>query len=306
AKAILASYRLGDMVTAETRAKSFRKEQPQQEDYAAQFDLEKGIYYLSVNNGQDALLAFQNVIDEYPESRFVDNARYGIGSAFAEAGDYEKAVEAFRTLVQESPDSDLVPSVYLKLGNIYHLQMNFEDAAFAYKRVIDDEGAGDLVPAALFNLIRTHEAANRQDQALHWAQELIRRFPDYEDARRVRIKIGYLHAELGHYTEAVTALEEVLPDVDAEEESEVRYWIGESYYDSGKYDQALLEYLKVAYLGQAGGLWALTAEFKAGQAYEALGRIDEARRLYRRMVERYGVDSQWGQAAQERLRELGG
>ena len=158
----------------------------------------------------------------------------------------------------------------------------------------------------MFNLIRTYEASNRQDQALQVAKELVRNYPGYEDALRVRIKIGYLNAELGNYADAISALQDVLPDVDAEEETEVRYWIGESYYDSGKYDQALLEYLKVAYLSQAGGLWAITAEFKAGQTYEALDRVDEAKRLYRRMIERYGTDSQWGQAAQERLRELGG
>lgn len=306
AKIVLASYRLGDLVTAETRAKDFRKDHSQEKDYLALFEFEKGNHYILVKNGQNALLAFEKLIADYPESQYGDDAHYGVGLAYLEAGDYEKAVEAFRTLVQEYPRSDLVPAVYLKLGNIYYLQMIFEDAAFAYRRVIDHEQAGDLVPTAMFNLIRTYEAANRQDQALQAAKDLVRRFPDYEDALRVRIKVGYLNVELGNFDQAVEALEEVLPDVGAEEETEVRYWIGESYYSSGKYDLALLEYLKVAYLSQAGGLWAVTAEFKAGQTYEALSRLDEARRLYRSMIDRYGTDSQWGQAAQERLRDLGG
>ena len=306
AKIVIASYRLGDVVTAETKAKEFKKAFPNQKTYLAQFDLEKGYHHLSTRNGQDALLAFENLLSDYPESSLVDDAQYGIGLTCLDDGDFEKAIEAFRTLVQDNPKSDLVPSVYLKLGNIYHLQMNFEDAAFAYRRVIDDERSGELVPTAMFNLIRTYEAANRQDQALQAAKNLVRHFPHYEDALRVRIKIGYLNAELGNFADAINALEDVLPDVDADEEPEVRYWIGESYYDSGKYDQALLEYLKVAYLSQPGGLWAVTAEFKAGQTYEALGRIDEAKRLYRGMIERYGTNSQWGQAALERLRELEG
>lgn len=304
AKLILSSYRLRDVGPAETESKSFRKAHPDEEDYLAQFELERGNFYLSSRKGQDARLAFKSLIDDYPESHYVDDAQFGIGMAYLEEGNYEKAEEAFRSLVQNYPQSDLVPSVYLKLGNIFHLQLNFDDAAYAYQKVVADDRAGELVPTALFNLVRTYEAANRQEQALQAAQDLVRRFPDYEDALRVRIKIGYFQVELGNYAQAISTLEGVLPEVDAEQEPEVRYWIGESYYDSGKFDSALLEYLKVAYLSQAGSMWAVTAEFKAGQTYERLGRIDEAKRLYQRMIERYGTDSQWGKAAQERLREL--
>jgi len=306
AKNVMASFRLGDVVTAETKARAFRKSHHQEKDLLAQFDIEKGSHYVSARNHKDARVAYENLITENPRSPYVDDAQYGIGMSYLGSEEYEKAIEAFRTLIQEHPQSDFIPSVYLKLGSIYYLQLHFEEAIFAYRKVVEAPGAGELVPLALFNLIQTFEATNRQDQALAVAEELLLRYPDFEDALRVKIKVGYLNMELGNYDQAVAILEEVLPLVGAEEETEVRYWIGESNYESGKYELALLEYLRVAYLSQTGSMWAVTAEFRAGQTYEALGKVDEAKRLYHQMIERYGSDSQWGQAARERLRGLEG
>ena len=73
---------------------------------------------------------------------------------------------------------------------------------------------------------------------------------------------------------------------------------------SGDLEQAVIEYLKVAYLHRSQAMWAVTAEYEAAKAYEKLHRFMEAENLYRGIKARYGAESEWAQAAEKRLKAL--
>jgi hypothetical protein len=48
----------------------------------------------------------------------------------------------------------------------------------------------------------------------------------------------------------------------------------------------------------------VTAQLKAGEAYEMVPDPEAARKLYERVLARYGPNSQWGSEAQRRLDRL--
>ena len=94
--------------------------------------------------------------------------------------------------------------------------------------------------------------------------------------------------------------------LESDEEAEARYYLGEAYWGLRDWEQAVREYLRVAYLHRSEALWAVTAELRAAACYEKLNRKAQARRLYQRVVTTQGAASPFGQEAQAQLEALGG
>jgi len=64
-----------------------------------------------------------------------------------------------------------------------------------------------------------------------------------------------------------------------------QYWIGESYYGLGNYDQALVEFEKV--FSYANSNKADAAQLKIGLCYLKLGKKEQARKAWERLLQKY-------------------
>ena len=54
--------------------------------------------------------------------------------------------------------------------------------------------------------------------------------------------------KLGYYDRAIVQLQAMLETTNKDLESEIRYYLGETFFNKGDYQQAILEFLKVPYL----------------------------------------------------------
>jgi TolA-binding protein len=94
-------------------------------------------------------------------------------------------------------------------------------------------------------------------------------------------------------------------DADSETEAEIQYYIGDSFYNMGQFEQAIFEFLKVEYVLKPTKLpWASTALYKAGQAYLKMNRLDQARQIFEKVVRKEGATSDMGRVAKERIEEI--
>ncbi|MDN3517071.1 tol-pal system protein YbgF [Aquisalimonas lutea] len=70
---------------------------------------------------------FREVIDNYPDSEYVDNARYWLAETFYVERKFDKAMEHFQQLVDD-PDSNKHPDALLKAGYIHYEREEWEQA----------------------------------------------------------------------------------------------------------------------------------------------------------------------------------
>jgi TolA-binding protein len=87
-------------------------------------------------------------------------------------------------------------------------------------------------------------------------------------------------------------------------QAEAQYWTGMSYFEKDDFEKAVTELLKVSYSYETYTQWAASAELQAGEAYQKLDSKEKARRIYNRVIEKYGSGSQWGTLAKQRLAEM--
>jgi outer membrane assembly lipoprotein YfiO len=107
----------------------------------AQYKL--GIAYLALGEYEQAVSAFDQLIDRYPKSPLVDDARFQLAQAslkgtFKAAYDQhptQQAVEELHTFVEEYPDSDLSPEAVARIQTLRERQAEHEfQAAQFYER----------------------------------------------------------------------------------------------------------------------------------------------------------------------------
>jgi tol-pal system protein YbgF len=64
----------------------------------------------------DAITAFQQFLQSWPQSSLADNAQYWLGESYYVTRDFQSAAAAFQTLLDRWPDSRKAPDALLKLG----------------------------------------------------------------------------------------------------------------------------------------------------------------------------------------------
>lgn len=64
----------------------------------------------------DAIKAFQQFLQGWPQSSLADNAQYWLGESYYVTRDFQSSAAAFQTLLDRWPDSRKAPDALLKLG----------------------------------------------------------------------------------------------------------------------------------------------------------------------------------------------
>ena len=128
---------------------------------------------------------------------------------------------------------------------------------------------------------------------------------DYPNTTTVdvqKLSIGIFFQDIKLYDLALKAFTQVWKFTeDPEIKLEAQYYIGETYSDSGDFQQAILEFLKVTYMGfSPKNIWVATARFKIAEIYESLGEWQKACKIYQELYNDFGNDKR-GLAAKERM-----
>lgn len=76
--------------------------------------------YDTLKNGHNrqAIAAFINLLDAYPNGEYADNSQYWLGEAYTVIKDIESARQALNKLIANYPNSSKVPDALYKLGVI--------------------------------------------------------------------------------------------------------------------------------------------------------------------------------------------
>ncbi len=299
-QSIICQYRLNNLDEARKSAEEFATTYPDETDFLAGLLYERGEYYRRLQKHRKAENLYDEILSKYPYSAYVDNAEYSLAIIYILKEEYTEAMNRLNNIPIKYPNSEILSEVHFKLGAIQYLLEQYRLASDSFKYVIENNKTGNLLEEALFNLGLSYERMEEWNAALDTYTILLQKFPD--KAERVHFKIAFIYFQMQKFAEALEYFRRVPPNTeDDEHNAEIQYWIGECYFYIGNYDTAVVEYLKVSYLYPKLFMWGLSAEYKAAIAYEQQRKFDEAKKIYQRIINAQGIESQWGIAAQERL-----
>ncbi|MEK6570306.1 MAG: tetratricopeptide repeat protein, partial [Bacteroidota bacterium] len=297
---IIGMIRLGNLTEADVEAKQFSESSKGVDEELAEFEFEKGSHCYRKQDYTLALNTFERLIKEYDETKFVPGANYWIGKIYEATGQNQKALEKYDEILKKFPRAEILPRVYLSLGNLSYRAEKFDSALRYYRMIVDSRSAPqDILPSAMNNLIEAYKTLGLFEAALQLNRTFVEKFPNDESVQDKRIDMGVLYEKLGYHDQSILHLQSLLEDADIDLEAEIRYYIGEAYFGKGDYEHAILEFLKVPYLVTKKGRvdWTPNAFYMSAQAYEKMGKYDQAIGMYRQIVDRPGIDQTFKAAA---------
>jgi len=307
ARSIVATLRADKLAEAQHDIDQWNSTFGKNEQASAEFLYETGNYYYRKQDYTNAKKTFEKLADDYENTRFGPWGRYYLGKILEVNDKLSDAATTYSSVLQKYPTSDVIPRVLLSLGNMHFNAERFEDAITYYQQITaSPDRAGDILSYAMNNLIEAYESTKLYDAALKTTRDYIDRFPNDENIIDKKIKLGTLYTKLGYYDQAVLYFQNLISEAGSLLEAELRYDIGEAYYDKGDYQQAILEFLKVPYLVSRQGKvnWTATSFYMAGQSYEKMSKFDAAIDMYQQIIDRPGIDATFKSAAKKEINRV--
>ena len=116
--------------------------------------------------------ALNQLITNYPQSQYIDDALYEQGRAFVQMEDNANAIERFQLLVKNFPQSNMAPRAANEVGLLYYQTDKYPEAIAAYKEVIKNYPGSEEARLAQRDLKSIYIDLNKVDEYADFASTI--------------------------------------------------------------------------------------------------------------------------------------
>lgn len=235
-----------------------------------------------LENHEEAIAWYQRLIEKYPQSHHVFDAKYEIASVNLKQGKHTKAIELSSQLIANERSDYFRRATYLQ-AQAYEGLRKWQDALRAYQRLIDADNSDRIAREALTQI-----------------QRLTKARPRLTITRSQRVTHGMVLYNHGEFTDAIAMFRTVAPKKDDQLTGQAVYFTGRAYHRRRKYDHAIREYDNVVTL-YPGSNYLTRALYQTTLCYRRKKQPHIAQKRLKAFVRDYG----WSEYAHKALFELG-
>ena len=143
------------------------------------------------DNYQQATVAYQKIIDTYPEHKRADIASYKLGYLQYDKGNYAEAIPLFKAHLKRFPQTNFGESTRWFIGWGYFKMGHFDDAEGAFEALVAFSPKSDLAAAAVYWRGVIAEQRGQADVAKGLYEEVLKYWPVSGHAWYAARKIGH-------------------------------------------------------------------------------------------------------------------
>ncbi|SDM29901.1 TolA-binding protein [Catalinimonas alkaloidigena] len=201
---------------------------------------QKGIVYDLMGQSNKAQASFETLTEQFPRSRYLDDAQFQKAQLAFEQGSYAAAINGFTTLIQKNSNSTLVPFAYLRRAISYSNLQKHEQAINDYKKILDAYPKHETANDALLGLQENLNAVNRGQEFTAYLNRYKQANPQSTALESVEFESAKSLYLGQNYMEAIQRLQEYMKNYpNSANLPDARYYLAESYYRAGDNKQAL-------------------------------------------------------------------
>jgi len=285
------------------------------------FLFDGAVIYYNMEDYNNAITTFQQLINGYPDSVYADDAQYYIGYINEKKlGYYIQALLEYQKLINNYPDSPYADDAQLGIGNCYYATYDFSHAIEAYQKLIDDYPESSLLALAQYRIAQSYRKLTNYEQAILEFTKTIENYPESEYAAPAQYYIAYSYYDTQDYNQAILEFQITIdnyPDSTWPGESDrliapcAQYYIGWCYGQKLEQWNNAIPAFQLIIDNYPNSTWSSgseippDAQYQIGWSYEQLELWCEAAASYQLVIGNY-PDSIWYGKAEERLDEIGG
>ena len=242
----------------------------------------------------EAAASYTAAMNRAGKTELGERAGHKLGWTYYQQGQFDRAQEVFQTQLDGFPQGELAAEGRFMLGESLFYEKKYSEAQAAYALALEHPPAGQESRA----LLHLH-AAQTLAQSKQWAESLgllesgLKQFPESAYLPEMLYESGWAQQNLGKREDAIARYEKAAAASDREVSARARFMIGEILFEQQQYKEAVRNYFKVAYgygypeSSEAIRAWQANAAFEAGRSFEMLRAVDQAKKAFREVVEKY-------------------
>ncbi len=205
-----------------------------------------GDAYYNLEEYDSALVYYRSVLDEYPNSMVVPEALDAVRFTLEALGRGREAVAVIDSFQARNPNRIAADSLGFRKASIVLEQGEFAEAIGLYKKLMEDYPQSLMVPTTILQIGRSYEYLGRQDSALFYYTQVVKRFPESSPAQDALIESAGIRLRARSWQQAALAYEQFVEGYpESERLSEARYGIATASLQLGDTARALAQLQRV-------------------------------------------------------------
>lgn len=254
--------------------------------------------YYQMGNEKEAMERFRTLRSKYPDSNLTPEVMWWLGEYHYRHNELNLARRYFSSLIQDFPNSNLVADAYYALGSICDEESSYQEAIDNFKKVTE-LGKSDLAGTAAIAIADIRVKQGDLDSALSLYKNVIRTRNNL--AHLVYPKIAEVYRSQNNYEQALEFYRKSLDVVPARQTGYIQFKMAETEEAQGKKDEAIEEYLKVAYLYPQDNQLTVKSLLRVASIYEDKENFKEAVNVYKKII---SLNVEEAKFANERIEAL--
>jgi CHAT domain-containing protein/Tfp pilus assembly protein PilF len=130
----------------------------------------------------EAILLLRQLLEEYPNSEWVDDAQISLAFSHLYQKEYEQSASEARKLVTNYPESTWIENAYFILGESYFYLDEYKLAATWSEKLLAEYPSTNWAEISLTTLMFSYLYLDLSDQAVRTAHTLLEEYPNSENA----------------------------------------------------------------------------------------------------------------------------
>lgn len=201
------------------------------------------------NNAGDAYEAvsgFRDLLEQYPDSPWAEEARYNLGYAFFQNQDYDQAIAEYRRLISDHPNDPLAAKAQYGIGDALFNAGRAADAVDAYRTVLERHPNSAYVSDAAAGIQYALISMGDDRRAAAIIDDFIEQHPNSPVADELRFRKAEVNYQSGRTNEALSDLRTFIETSRNQQLlAEAYFYLGSIHQDREQTDQAASHFRQV-------------------------------------------------------------
>lgn len=252
-----------------------------------QYDADYALFQKAMSQGvqrqpDQKIVSLKSLLNQYPNSPYVDDALYEIGRTYERQNQFPAAVSNYKNLLDAFPQSSYRPKALLQLGLISYNQSDYSQSMSYYKQVVEKYPDSEEAQAAMLGIKNNYVEQNNVDGYFAYAQ---RKGSQVQISTNEQDSLNYQAAEklvMSKDPNARRQLEYYLQNYPSGAFAiNARFYLAEAKYNEGQYAAALSDYELV--LDRGDNIFTEQALGRAAELQYNAANYDQALMHYQRL-----------------------
>ena len=265
------------------------------------FLLDSGIVYYNQGDYNTAITTFQQLITDFPDSEYADDAQYYIAWSYYNLASYEQVIIEFEKIADNYPNSEFADDAKYYIAYCNEKKLDYYvKALLQYYNFLDNFPDSEFADDAQLGIGDCCYAMGQYSSAIEGYQKVLDNYPQSPLLALAQYSIAQSYRRMAKYDNAIDEFTKVIDNYpNSDYSAPAQYYIAYSYYEYQNYNLAILEFQKVIdnysnciWLNGQDRLIAPCAQYYIGWCYEKLEQWSAAIIAYQKIIDNY-PESTW-------------